>query len=144
MDVGIPACHLEPLVAEITLDEMVRHAEMNHSCSYCVAELMQAGMGVTRTSDRLELFDEQSLSSVATIEDGGLKNLSGQVYKAIIFPSMTVITRSGLERLRACVKAGGEAIFDGQTLRLVVDKTFLDAKGNLRLWLRRRAQRRRG
>ena len=75
-----------------------------------------------------DYFDEQSLSSVASIEDGGFKNLSGQVYKAIVFPSMTVITRTGLERLRAYVKAGGKVIFVGKTPRLVLDKTFLDAK----------------
>ena len=75
-----------------------------------------------------DYFDEQSLSSVATIENGGFKNLSGQVYKAIVFPSMTVITRTGLERLRAYVKAGGKVIFVGKTPRLVLDKTFLDAK----------------
>ena len=74
-----------------------------------------------------DYFDEQSLSSVASIEDGGFKNLSGQVYKAIVFPSMTVITRSGLERLRAYVKAGGKVIFVGKTPRLVLDKTFMDA-----------------
>jgi hypothetical protein len=75
-----------------------------------------------------DYFDEQSLSSVATIVNGGFKNLSGQVYKAIIFPSMTVITRSGLERLKAFVKAGGKAIFVGKTPGLIVDKTFLNAK----------------
>ena len=75
-----------------------------------------------------DYFDEQSLSSVATIENGGFKNLSGQVYKAIVFPSMTVITRTGLERLRAFVKAGGKVIFVGKTPGLIVDKTFLNAK----------------
>jgi hypothetical protein len=75
-----------------------------------------------------DYFDEQSLSSVATIENAGFKNLSGQVYKAIIFPSMTVITRSGLERLKAFVKTGGKAIFVGNTPGLIVDKTFLNAK----------------
>jgi hypothetical protein len=75
-----------------------------------------------------DYFDEQSLSSVSAIEEGGFKNLSGQVYKAIVFPSMTVITRTGLERLRAYVKAGGRAIFVGKTPRLIMDKTFLDAK----------------
>jgi hypothetical protein len=75
-----------------------------------------------------DYFDEQSLSSVAAIEDGGFKNLSGQIYKAIVFPSMTVITRTGLERLRAFVKAGGKAIFVGKTPGLTVDKTFMSAK----------------
>lgn len=74
-----------------------------------------------------DYFDEQSLSSIASIGDGGFKNLSGQVYKAIVFPSMTVITRAGLERLHTYVKAGGKAIFVGKTPRLVIDKTFMDA-----------------
>ena len=75
-----------------------------------------------------DYFDEQSLSSVATIEDGGFKNLSGQVYKAIVFPSMTVITRTGLARLQAFAKQGGKVIFVGKTPSLVLDKTFMDAK----------------
>jgi hypothetical protein len=75
-----------------------------------------------------DYFDEQSLSEVATIEDGGFKNLSGQVYRAIVVPSSTVITRTGLERFQAFVKAGGKVIFVGTTPTLVVDKTFLDAK----------------
>ena len=61
-----------------------------------------------------DYFDEQSLSSVATLENGGFKNLSGQTYKAIVLPSMTVITRTGLERLRAFVKAGRQGDFRGQ------------------------------
>ena len=75
-----------------------------------------------------DYFDEQSLSSVAAIENGGFRNLSGQLYRAIVFPSMSVITRTGLERLRAFVKAGGKAIFVGKTPGLIVDKTFMNAK----------------
>jgi hypothetical protein len=75
-----------------------------------------------------DYFDEQSLSSVATIADGGFKDLSGQVYRAIVVPSTTVITRTGLERFQAFVKAGGKVIFVGKTPTLVVDKTFKDAK----------------
>jgi hypothetical protein len=75
-----------------------------------------------------DYFDEQSLSSEATIADGGFKNLSGQVYKAIVVPASTVITRTGLERFQAFVKAGGKVIFVGKTPTLVVDKTFRDAK----------------
>jgi hypothetical protein len=75
-----------------------------------------------------DYFDEQSLSSVAKLENGGFTNLSGQTYKAIVLPSMTVITRTGLERLREFAKQGGKVIFVGQTPSLIVDKTFLDAK----------------
>jgi hypothetical protein len=75
-----------------------------------------------------DYFDEQSLSSVATIADGGFKDLSGQVFRAIVVPSSTVITRTGLERFQAFVKAGGKVIFVGKTPKLIVDKTFRDAK----------------
>jgi alpha-L-rhamnosidase len=75
-----------------------------------------------------DYFDEQSLSSVATIENGGFKNLSGQMYRAIVVPSSTVITRTGLERFQSFVKGGGKVIFVGKTPGLVVDKTFLNAK----------------
>ncbi len=75
-----------------------------------------------------DYFDEQSLDSVAAIENGGFKNLSGQVYRAIVVPSTTVITRTGLERFRAFTQAGGKVIFVGKTPTLVVDKTFLNMK----------------
>ncbi len=75
-----------------------------------------------------DYFDDQSLSSVATISNGGFTNLSGQTYKAIVFPSMTVITRASLTRLQAFAKQGGKVIFVGKTPSLILDKTFLDAK----------------
>jgi len=75
-----------------------------------------------------DYFDEQSLSSVATIADGGFKDLSGQVFRAIVVPASTVITRTGLERFKAFVKAGGKVIFVGKTPTIVVDKTFLNSK----------------
>jgi len=75
-----------------------------------------------------DYFDEQSLASVAALENGGFRNLSGQVYKAIVLPSMTVITRTGLERLRAFAKSGGKVIFVGKTPRMILDRTFMDAK----------------
>jgi hypothetical protein len=75
-----------------------------------------------------DYFDEQSLESVAKIEDGGFRNLSGQLYRAIIVPSATVISRKGIERFREFVKAGGKVIFVGRTPSFVVDKTFLSMK----------------
>jgi hypothetical protein len=75
-----------------------------------------------------DYFDEQSLSSVATIENGGFTNLSGQTYKAIVLPSMTVITRTGLARLQEFARAGGKVIFVGKTPSLILDKTYLDMK----------------
>jgi hypothetical protein len=70
-------------------------------------------------------IDADALTSVCTLEDGGLKNLSGQVYHAVIVPTSTVIQRSVLDRLRAFAAAGGKVVFVGRTPTLVVDRTFL-------------------
>jgi hypothetical protein len=73
-----------------------------------------------------DYFDEQSLSSVATLEKDGFRNLSGQLYRAVIVPSSVVITRASLDRLRTFAGNGGKVIFVGNTPSMVVDRTFLD------------------
>ena len=75
-----------------------------------------------------DYFDDQSLSSVATLQNGAFVNLSGQAYKAIVLPSMTVITRESLNRLHAFATQGGKVIFVGKKPTMVVDQTFLNAK----------------
>ena len=70
-------------------------------------------------------IDHDTLASVCTLEGGGLKNLSGQVYRAVIVPTSTVIQKNVLERLRAFAAAGGKVFFVGRTPSMVVDKTFL-------------------
>jgi hypothetical protein len=75
-----------------------------------------------------DYFDEQSLSSLATLENGAFRNLSGQVYRAVIVPSSTVISRVGLNRLRAMAAAGGKVIFAGAAPAMVVERSFLEAK----------------
>jgi hypothetical protein len=72
-----------------------------------------------------DYLDEQVLSTVGTLEGGGLKNLSGQVYRAIVIPSSTVITRAALDRLRAFAAQGGKVIFVGRTPTQVIERTFL-------------------
>ena len=75
-----------------------------------------------------DYFDEQSLSSVATLENGAFRNLSGQVYRAVIVPSSTVISRTGLDRLKVFAAAGGKVLFIGVAPTVVVDRSFLEAK----------------
>ena len=74
-------------------------------------------------------IDSDTLASVCTLNGGGLKNLSGQVYRAVIVPTSTVITKGVLERLRAFAAAGGKVVFVGRTPTMVVDRTFLHAEG---------------
>ena len=76
-----------------------------------------------------DYLDEQSLTTVGTLEGGGLKNLSGQVYRGIVIPSSTVITRAALDRLRAFAAQGGKVIFVGRTPTQVIERTFLKPAG---------------
>jgi hypothetical protein len=70
-------------------------------------------------------IDADELASVVTLNGAGLKNLSGQIYRAVIVPTSTVIQKAVLERLRAFAAAGGKVIFVGRTPTMVVDRTFL-------------------
>jgi hypothetical protein len=76
-----------------------------------------------------DYIDEQTLSSLATLDRGGLRNLSGQIYGAVIVPSSTVISRASLDRLRAFAAAGGKVVFVGKTPEMVVERTFLHPAG---------------
>jgi hypothetical protein len=74
-------------------------------------------------------IDSDELASVVKLKNGGLVNLSGQTYRAVIYPTSTVITKAVLDRLRAFAAAGGKVIFVGRTPTMVVDKNFLHASG---------------
>jgi hypothetical protein len=76
-----------------------------------------------------DYLDEQVLTTVGTLDGGGLKNLSGQVYRGIVIPSSTVITRAALDRLRAFAAQGGKVVFVGRTPTQVIDRTFLKPAG---------------
>jgi alpha-L-rhamnosidase len=70
-------------------------------------------------------IDADDLVSVVTLKKDGLKNLSGQTYRAVIIPTSAVIRKDVLERLRAFAAVGGKVIFIGRTPTMVVDRTFL-------------------
>jgi hypothetical protein len=76
-----------------------------------------------------DFVDEQALSSVLTIDKGALVNLSGQGYKAVIIPSITAISKAASDKLKAFVAAGGKVIFMGKEPSVIVEQSFLKAKG---------------
>ena len=74
-------------------------------------------------------IDADELAEVATLEGGGLKNLSGQTYRAVIIPTSTAIQKAVLERLRVFAAGGGKVVFIGRTPTMVVGRTFLHPGG---------------
>lgn len=71
-----------------------------------------------------DFVDDNALASLLVPEGGGLRNLSGQVYRAVIIPSATAISRRALNRLETFAKAGGRVIFTGGEPTLAVGRSF--------------------
>ncbi len=76
-----------------------------------------------------DFVDEQALSSVMKLKGNRFVNLSGQSYQAIIIPPISAISKTTLDRLESFAQKGGKVIFLGDAPSLVVERTFLDAKG---------------
>lgn len=75
-----------------------------------------------------DFIDEQALTSILAIDKGSLSNLSGQRYHAVMIPSITAISKSALEKLKAFAQSGGKVIFMGREPSVLVEKTFLKAQ----------------
>jgi hypothetical protein len=77
----------------------------------------------------LDYVDDDALAK--TLERRGREwaNRSGQVYRAVLIPPVTAVSKAALEPLRAFAQAGGTVLFFGAAPRLVMDKNFLTATG---------------
>jgi hypothetical protein len=74
-----------------------------------------------------DFVDEQALSSVMKLDGGKFTNLSGQSYQAIVIPSVTVLSRAAMDRLKQFAGGGGKVIFLGRLPSMSEDRTYLDA-----------------
>jgi hypothetical protein len=77
-----------------------------------------------------DFIDEQALTSILKVENGELKNLSGQSYKAIIVPSISVISNTSLSKLKEFASSGGKVIFTGNLPSLTIGKNFMEAENS--------------
>jgi hypothetical protein len=82
-------------------------------------------------SERQIDFDIIGLDALATDLKAGpgvFETLSGNKYRAVILPSLAVISEVELNRLRAFAKGGGKVLFLGRTPALISHKTIQDAR----------------
>jgi len=75
-----------------------------------------------------DFIDEGSVISVLEVSNGVLKNLSGQLYQAVIIPPVNVLSQRLLNRLREFAESGGRVIFLGYKPFMVVKDSFLAAE----------------
>jgi hypothetical protein len=76
-----------------------------------------------------DFIDEYALNHVLEIKNGGLRNLSGQVYKTVLIPSASAISADALNRLEAFAKSGGKVVFLERKPTLLIESNFRDAGG---------------
>jgi hypothetical protein len=74
-----------------------------------------------------DFIDEQALTGTATVVPGGLRNLSGQLYRAVVVPPGSVLSSAALNTLQQFNAAGGTVIFAGSRPQLTYDQTFRNA-----------------
>src|SRR5271157_833581 len=74
-----------------------------------------------------DFIDEQALTETATVTPAGLRNLSGQVYRAVVVPPGSVLSSKALDTPHRFSSAGGTVIFAGSAPQLTYDQTFRDA-----------------
>jgi hypothetical protein len=82
---------------------------------------------LTENQRDFDFVDEQALTSILTLENRTLKNLSGESYRALIIPSISVISNAALLKLQEFAVSGGKVIFIGNLPSLIVDKSFVTA-----------------
>lgn len=74
-----------------------------------------------------DFIDEQAISSCTTVKNGELTNLSGQGYRTVIVPPLSVISEQAVAKLKLFAQAGGKVVFLGHIPELLAGKTFVHA-----------------
>jgi hypothetical protein len=91
------------------------------------ASMVKISQQLLEAQRDFDYVDEQALIDMMSLKGGEFTNLSGQVYRAVIIPSVTAISKAALERLRSFASAGGKVIVLGRSPALAIEKTFLHA-----------------
>ena len=74
-----------------------------------------------------DFVDNYAITNVLDPKGNGLKNLSGQVYQTILIPSVTVLTKAVLDKLKKFAASGGKVVFTAKKPSMIVEQTFRNA-----------------
>ncbi len=91
------------------------------------ASLLVLGKTLLEHQIDFDYVDNQSLEDVFKLGKGTFTNMSGQAYKAIIIPTVSILTGPAMARLKAFAQSGGKVIFAGKAPEMVTGKNYLDA-----------------
>lgn len=73
-----------------------------------------------------DFVDDNAITNVLAPKGSGLQNLSGQIYHAILIPSVTAMPKAVLDKLKRFAVSGGKVVFTKKP-SLIVEQTFRNA-----------------
>jgi len=74
-----------------------------------------------------DFIDDNAILNVLKPNGKGLENLSGQIYKAVLIPSVKTMPKPVLDQLKDFAALGGKVIFKGDKPSLIVAQSFINA-----------------
>ena len=75
-----------------------------------------------------DIVSEDALAKDLVPGNGAFQTMSGNRYRTVILPSVSLLSQAALERLRIFAAGGGHVLFLGRTPSLIAGKTILNAR----------------
>jgi len=75
-----------------------------------------------------DIVSEDALAHDLIAGPGVFTTLSGNSYRAVILPNISLLSQTALDRLHAFANGGGRVLFLGHTPSLIAGRTILDAR----------------
>jgi hypothetical protein len=75
-----------------------------------------------------DIINDDALAKDLVAGHGTLATASGNHYGTIIFPNVSLLSQTALDRLRAVANGGGRVLFVGRAPSLISGRTILDAR----------------
>jgi hypothetical protein len=75
-----------------------------------------------------DIVSEDALANDLVPGSGTFETMSGNLYRTVILPSVSLLSQAALQRLRSFAASGGHVLFLGQTPSLIAGNTILNAR----------------
>jgi hypothetical protein len=75
-----------------------------------------------------DIVSEDALAKDLALGKGTFETMSGNRYRTVILPSVSLLSQAALERLRGFADGGGRVLFLGRTPSLIAGRTILNAR----------------
>jgi beta-galactosidase GanA len=75
-----------------------------------------------------DIISEDALAKDLVLGSGRFETMSGNEYRTVILPSVSLLSQAAFERLRRFTASGGHVLFLGRTPSLIAGKSILNAR----------------